>query len=537
MTDDLEALPEYRENPFIARLPTILSETEAYQALAAPPRYHEKERILPDHIRVHLIMRLAHYFEPLTRHLQLEQHFSLLIRQGYLGRNPRDGSYLRHLQDSHDRVVHRSLAAGKGRAPSTAASFALIGCSGIGKTRTVDRILGLYQQVIHHTEPYSFDQVVWLKLDSPNQGSPKQLCINFFTAIDSLLGTEYLREYRRHSLDEMMSHMAGVADLHALGVLIVDEIQHLNRARGTGKEDLLNFLVTLDNTIGIPIIVIGTLGAVQTLQGDFRQARRASGLGSMVWERLARADGWDFFVNRMWRYQWTREFTPLTEELLECLYEESQGIIDVVVKLFMLAQMRAISLRRKRERPESLDPKLFRQIARENFKLISPMINALKRGDQKEIRKYDDIRPFHDHMEQVFRQAIGQVGPSLPADLPTTSSAGEGASSDPIAQVRAALAGLNLPRDTAEAALALAISKAGTSDPMALMTNVLGQLRDTPVTSAPPPKRRAKKAPAPEPANDDLRVLVKAGNAAGLSGYQALAQAGMIRPVLEDFPV
>ncbi len=54
---------------------------------------------------------------------------------------------------------------------STASGFALVGVSGIGKTRSVQRILRLYPQVIHHSEPFSLDQVAWLRLECPHKGT------------------------------------------------------------------------------------------------------------------------------------------------------------------------------------------------------------------------------------------------------------------------------------------------------------------------------------------------------------------------------
>lgn len=531
-------LPEYRDNPFIARLPPILSEDEAIKALSEPPLFHVRERQYPDHIRTQCIMRLSRYFEPLNRHLKLEQSFSTLLRQGYLGRNPTSGTYLRHLQDAHERTVTRDLYGCRNPLPSTAFSFALVGCSGIGKTKTVERILGLYSQVIHHPKPFSFDQIVWLKLDSPHLGSPKQLCINFFHAIDLLLGTSYLHDFRRMSLDEMMVRMTQVTDLHALGVLVVDEIQHLNQARGTAKEELLNFLVTLVNTIGIPVLLIGTMGAVQLLQGDFRQARRASGLGSMVWERLARTDGWDHFVDRMWRFQWTQEQTPLTNDLCDCLYEESQGIIDVVIKLFMLAQLQAIQLRRVRGRPETLDVKLLQHVARENFKLIAPMIGALKRGDREAIAKYDDIRPFHDHVGQLFHQAMTRLEPSGRAPIMTSSPSVPLGSSDDdqMAQVRVALEGLSVAPDVADGLLAAAVAQVGEGDALALMAAVMAQLQQAPPVS-PAPRKRAQKKPVPVMDDADLRSMVERGKAAQKAGYDALLEADIIRPVISDFAV
>ena len=77
--------------------------------------------------------------------------------------------------------------------------------------------------------------------------------------MDRILGTRYLVQHgkARIGVDHMMLHMSQVANLHGLGALVIDEIQHLIRGRGNDPEDLLNFLVTLVNTIGVPVLVIG----------------------------------------------------------------------------------------------------------------------------------------------------------------------------------------------------------------------------------------------------------------------------------------
>lgn len=87
---------------------------------------------------------------------------------------------------------------------------------------------------------------------------------------------------------------------------------------------------------------IGTMKAKALLQKDFRQARRSSGQGDMVWQQMKQDDDWEVLITSMWDYQWTKQYTELTKELLNTIYEESQGIVDVAVKLYLLAQARAI---------------------------------------------------------------------------------------------------------------------------------------------------------------------------------------------------
>src|ERR1700721_2261301 len=155
-------LPEHLDNPFIARLSPLMSNQEAIDKLLEDPLFSESERKYPHHLRRACVLRLnRHFFRPLRRHLELEMLLAHLLRDGYDGRNISDGSYLRHLQDNHARVAQRNLLAGANTASSTAAALTLIGCSGMGKTETVRRILKLYDRVVEHVDPFSFQQVVW----------------------------------------------------------------------------------------------------------------------------------------------------------------------------------------------------------------------------------------------------------------------------------------------------------------------------------------------------------------------------------------
>ncbi|CAO3424428.1 ATP-binding protein [Azospirillum argentinense] len=539
--DEPATLPEYRDNPFISALPPILSTVEALERLTDLPRFDEAERRYPAHLRAHCVQRLGRYFDPLDRHLLLESRFSMLVRQGYLGRNPATGDYVRRLQNSHERLEQHDLNATPRHAiEPTASGFAIIGCSGIGKSRGIERVLKLYPQVLHHSRPFSLKQMVWLKLDCPYKGSPKQLCINFFAELDKLLGTAYRRKYGtgRYAVDEMMVWMAHVSELHALGVLVVDEIQHLRQAPGASKDDLLNFLVTLVNTIGLPVMIIGTLSAVPLLQSAFRQARRASGMGSLMWERLPRDAHWDQFVERMWSFQWTQEHTPLTDELRHVLYDETQGIVDLVVKLFMLAQVHAIQLGTMRGRPERLEAGLLRHVAKENFKLVAPMIEALRKNDEKALIAYDDLSPLHAFVTQALQIALARLGPPLAAARHGLSLASERDAEAVREATLAALQAVGVAPEIAELALVPVIAETPDLSPMGLLTRVMAMLQGQDTGKAPAKRRGAgkpKKAEPPPLDADDLRGIAAQAKATMRAAHAAFLDAGVVRPPLADF--
>jgi hypothetical protein len=533
-------LPEYANNPFIDSLPPLLTKLEQLKALEVKPMYDAKERLYPAHLRKHCLLRLGRYFEPLERQLQLAERFGILLRQGYIGRNPNTPSYIHRLQHGVDTINAKSIYI-EARQPiaNTANSFALVGCSGNGKSTATEQILIQHPQCIQHSSPVSLIQIVWLKLECPSQGSTRQLCVNFFSTIDRLIGTNYLAQYgkSKYGVDVMMAHMAHVANLHAIGVLVIDEIQHLRTSK-IGSEGILNFLVTLVNTIGIPVILIGTLSAIPILQTNFRQARRSSGLGSLTWDAMPNNNSWSYFINKMWDYQWTSEFTPITPEIELVLYEESQGIIDIAVKLFMLTQLRIISIREAKKGSEVITPALIHRVAREDLRIVQPMLNALRAGDKKALEKYDDLKPLQDYVDEVFNSATYQprvVTQSVESSTSLSNDSDDAAPTDPLSTLRTALSTLNISSDIAEVLIQEALNKIPSADPLLMMSFISEKLTSV-------PKLKPAKSPRPKVTEDnvlqlpdkDLRKILVLSKKGGMGTYDALLGAEIIKRPMQD---
>lgn len=383
-------LEEYRNNPLIATLPPIMEPEDLRERLERFPIIHEEEKTLPNSIRVHAVARLLHdFFQPLSIHVALESKISLLMRVGYKGRNPSTGDYFEHLQNGYERLVKGDLKSFTFQsAASTAQSLAFIGCSGCGKSTALKVILETYPQAVFHLD-YNITQIPYLKLDCPHDGTLKSLCFSFFQEIDKILGTDYASRYgsKRLSINVMLARMAQVANLHALGILVIDELQHLKEAKSGGIEMMLNFFVTLVNTIGVPVIMVGTPWARRFFENDLRSARRAAGFGSLLWDRMPNDRQWRAFVKRLWRFQWLRQ-TPLkASDINDQLYDLSQGVVDIVVKLFALAQHRAIMTG-----VEQITPALLKQVYDDELIPVHPMLDALRSGKPELILKYGDLR-------------------------------------------------------------------------------------------------------------------------------------------------
>ncbi|NUH84130.1 ATP-binding protein [Bacillus firmus] len=391
-----QIVQDYESNPLIEALPPIFTEDDVIEHLSVIPSYDEKERTLNANYRFHCVQRLFQYFQPFETHLDLEQRISRAIRQGYLHRNPMKKEEVMRIHESYKAIKDgKFLKTYQTEAKRTAAGFTIIGLSGIGKSTAIERVLSFYPQLIKHQEykgkPFHFTQISWLKLDCPFDGSLKGLCMSFFSELDRLLGSNYLNKFgaQKNTLDLMMQRMNHLASRHGIGLLIIDEIQHLSLSKSGGSEKMLNFFVTLVNTIGIPVLMVGTNKAISILQSEFRQARRGSGQGDMVWSQMPNDESWDLFVEGMWEYQWTSHFTELTSEFNDFLYEESQGILDIAVKLFMLSQVRAITTGEER-----ITKQIMKQVANDSLRLVKPMLDAMRSGIPTEIAKYEDIRPI-----------------------------------------------------------------------------------------------------------------------------------------------
>lgn len=529
-TDSHESiLAEYAENPFIAKLPPVLSQKALYKQLRDAPVFDEKERLYPAYLRKHCIARLANCFLPQARQVSLAERLDLLLRRGYVGRNPAKHDYLHHLRNGLDRILAASLDV-EVRHPvqNTASCFSLLGCSGVGKTVAMNRVLSQYRQVIRHDEPFSVAQVVWLRLEAPALGSLKQLCIDFFDAIDRLIGTDYVKRYATGvTVEQMVPHMAHVANLHALGALVIDEIQHLKGVK-VGVDALMKFLVRLVNTIGVPMILIGTLGALPILQGTFSQARRSTGLGSLLWDRMAPDATWDHFLKELWSYQWTSPATELTPDLSTVVYDETQGVADLAVKLFMLVQLRVVSASEvRRHQSEELTARLFRQVAKEEFAMVRPMIEALRANDRRALEQFQDIRSLSDHVQTVLAAAAPAAEPVSPGvTTGATRFATVEGQEDLVPVLLETLQRMGLASDVALAAVQKAMTENTTGDPLALLQRIGTSLTAKPVAAArSKPEPPATKSLPP----DDLRRLIDEGPHPGRGGYDVLLAAGVVR--------
>lgn len=526
--------PEFAGNPFIARLPGPQSIKEHLATLRQLPYFKSSERSLDPKYRRLFASRVLNYMDPLTRQGTLVERLRTTIYQGYVDRNPADSRFRQSLLESADQLAEIQGGGVYDRLFTPTRSggvpgFALLGCPGMGKSLTIDRALAAYPQAIRHDLSATVTQVPILKIECPSTGLRKNLCLDILTALGNILRRDLVRLAggARATVDTLMMQVQHQALLCGLGVLIVDEIQHVN-ASTEGPERLVNFLVTLANRLGLPIVLVGTMGAERILQVDFRGARRAAGVGCPHWDRLQPGPHWDAFVKGMWKYQWCRDFTPLDDALSQVLYDESQGVIDVVVKLFYLAQTHLIVLSDLRDQTteERLTPELIRRVSSDELYLVKPMIEALRRNDQAALAKFTDLKPLHRYVLETVRSAELVGGRDLAGSLAVEEAARaqSGKGSDHEEALRAILVGFDVPSGEQDALIQAAYAAAPSQD-LNTVCKTLAALLSRKI----PPSKKPRRSYNPNYIDGDLRQILTEAKKRGQSGYEALLDTGVIK--------
>ncbi|EKN70394.1 hypothetical protein BAZO_01302 [Schinkia azotoformans LMG 9581] len=548
-----QIVPENQGNPFIEALPNRLGADAFSDALFSAPMFRPEFLELEVEDRIELSQQIRpSFWLPFPSHYDKYRGLYTMIKIGYQSRNPLTAVYNRQFAIGWDKILENGLdengANIAGNIP-TAQSLSEIGLSGMGKSKIYERILKqLFPQVIHHHEykdrKLLMTQVVWLHIECPSQKSLSAFCRNFYAAVDKILGSNY---YEKHgekggTADNLKGRMVKVAAQINLGLLIIDEIQNIHRAHSGGDETLINFITELVNTIGIPTIIIGTFKAMYIYKNSLANSRR--GIPASYNENITSfllEDSWDWnqFVHGLWDLQYTAKYTPLTEELKATMYFHSIGIPDIAVKLYMHVQQKAILV----GGDERITVPLIDEVASKSLRLFKPISEKIRRGEDVDLKKIEDIEPdwasFNDYIEQAsFRMKIyGKLAQDHARSLQRKDK-------NTILEELTNFV-LNLVPN-AELAESLAISvynaTGGMGDKQVMFKQVAQlalesnhpvsqkneqELKDDQAISLPKLKKPKKMKPPLD--EEDIRYIVKEGLKKGISAEEALEEVNIVR--------
>jgi hypothetical protein len=360
-----QVVPLYRGNPLIEALPAVPEMKAQIEQLGCLPPYNaRKDPGQSPADRSGMLDGLRFFFQPLPRHFNLTQGIFSMIRAGYVGRCP-----------SWGKPCITPVAPAM-------QSAALFGPSGTGKTISLRRVLRLIDQVILHTNHsevlVSETQVSWLRVECPHDASPRGLCSAILDKLDEILGTSYAKEFggERSTANRMIPGVASVARLHYLGLLVIDEIQNMLNRRTDASRELADFIVRIVNDFDVPVLMVGTSETGDFLAKSFRVTRRTTGLLQPHWVRMVENEcEWTIFTDALWNYQYVRTNTELTSDLRHKLFDLTQGIPDLAVKLHILTQRYAIN-----ERIEKITSDLLEKVNETSFVQNKRYLDDLRNG-------------------------------------------------------------------------------------------------------------------------------------------------------------
>ncbi|WML50246.1 TniB family NTP-binding protein [Neobacillus sp. PS3-34] len=337
----------------------------------------------------------------------------------------------------------------------------------------------------------------------------------------------------------MAKRMVKVAAQINLGVLIIDEIQNVHKAHSGGDERMINFITELVNTIGIPVIVIGTFKAMYLYKKSLAVSRR--GIPDMYNENvtslmLEDSWGWNEFIQNLWDLQYTAKYTPLTDDLKMAMYYQTLGIPDIAVKLFMHVQAKAIL----NGEEEKITVSLLNDVASKSLRLLQPIFEKIRRGSSISLLdELDDVHLEWDSFNDYFKQASHRVNLYGKA-AKDHSRVNQQKNKDSIFNELVQFA-LNIVSST-ELAESLALTVFQASEGMGDKTTMFAHLAQLSLANKLPssvteyvneesglPKSTKPKKIKPLLEQSDIRFIVNEGLKKGLSTEESLFEAGLVK--------
>ncbi|MUT62606.1 ATP-binding protein [Vibrio parahaemolyticus] len=390
-------LPEHRGNPLIEALPPKVGDSELVVKLSNYPERNLDETKLEEIERLEYLTRLKELRQPLPLYLDVFRAIEMAIKEGYSAKNPLSPTtmnYLHYSSDSRPDVEPRT-----GFFKPKGSGITIIGESGVGKTCMLEQVLNCFPDVIEHryyqNKVLAIPQVVWIKVDCPDDSSVKGLCHRILEQIDRKLSLPPTKPAGTIAL--LLEQIEAKMKSSFLGVLVIDEMQNLNLAKAGGADRLLGFLHNLVNNLGIPLLFCANPPFDTLLSKSFKSARRAESSGYFNVELMKNDDEWELFVDELWCLQWTNVATPLTPILSNRLYSLSAGNMDLAVRIYYAAQKAIIGSSDER-------------ITEEVLELGASIVVRLTKTLTEELRKKQRISVLKRNREGRNSDPNGDIG-------------------------------------------------------------------------------------------------------------------------------
>lgn len=410
--DPIEA---YRGNPLIGALPPTLTKDEAYSYLDFAPPYEKAERNLPDHLRIHAVWAIVELIVPEPEQVDVLTHLDVMIRRGYVHRNPLSDMYRRQL------VTDNVLLNSGQLPPERYTSLPLLGASilgttGTGKTLTVLKALHRYRQYVEHLYEIHdgrivVKQIAWLVVNMFKDSSPKSFATEIIRRISEAIGRDLCEELKvdQYNGVTIIPLLYQVVREFNLGVLVVDEVQEMQSSK-SGYASVLSQFIRMMNTLGLPLVVVGTENARNLIKSDPPAERRLVG-GIRPFRPFSNDGLYHEFIKEVGRYRYYRGNGDLPAFAL-LMHQLTGGVPDLIIKLYILAQTRLFG-----SGQEDMTEDVLRETAADLFMPIGRRVGEVT-GVAPEGKDSQDVRSaINNRCEELRQKASSRVTGDAPVEV------------------------------------------------------------------------------------------------------------------------
>ena len=304
---------------------------ELLSEMTVLPSYDPNIRAQPSTVRLMALSDLYNIYIPSSMSVEIYSKLYLALLRSLQKKEGITAQIQRN--ENHKRIIQRESNSILGGADS----FTVIGSSGIGKSTAINRAIDLItaQGLIENTLTKIIPCLV---VQTPHDCSVKGLLLEILRKVDAFLDSDYYPKAlkNRVTTDMLIGNVAQIS-LNHIGLLVVDEIQ--NVVNNKNGKALVAMLTQLINSSGISIAMVGTPECTQFFEQAMQLARRALGL---YYDAIEYDQFFYDFCATLFRYQYVKNKTELSDAIAQWLYDHSGGIISIVVSLLHDAQEIAI---------------------------------------------------------------------------------------------------------------------------------------------------------------------------------------------------
>ena len=434
---------QYAGNPFIETFP-YLSRDNIARILAATVECHEEERRHDKELRLQYIARLSSMVIPTDNQIDFALNVWNAILQSYVGRCNTEKA-----EDQFYRLCSSLISNEVPLQPNDAfgshSYIVCIGTCGTGKSISLAALFSrLGKKLFYHPKLKAF-QLLSITVIAPGNGKDsKTLARSVYKALFDVCvenGIPAPKLSAHASAAQFRETARDLAKMLNLGVLIIDEMQHVVRATTGPNEETMKFLTDFANDFKVRIVLIGTWKLAMLANSEDRMVRRLVSPENTFFKRAQSVEEFRPFLDALFNIQYTHRFSILTDEIANAFYSESQGIADCAVKLLMLCQYEAIW-----SGDEEITESLVKDVAETHLSLLFPMVSRLREGISETDRIFYDTEPtdFMEYLaaleaEQALRSASKATSGSSVASAVKTDAVKKALMASGLASAQTAL--------------------------------------------------------------------------------------------------